>query len=268
MAVEEHRIELAGAPVYYTTAPADGVPVLYLHGAPTSSDDFVPFLERTGGLAPDLLGFGRSAKGANLVYSLDSHADFITDLLEELGIGDVQLVGHSTGGAAGLVFAQRDPDRVTRMVLIDPMPLFSFAQNRFSRLLRARGAGELAMGSITRLVFTRGMRRAAVSPEAWPPAGLSALWEQFDQGTQRAILRMLRYADDRQLDAAGAHLERLSDTPALIAWGEHDPWLPATLADEYALRLPHAELRIVPGAGHWPWLSDPGLIDAIADFLE
>ena len=51
---------------------------LYLHGIPTSSDDFVPFLERTGGVAPDLIGFGRSGKGGHLDYSIDGHADFVS----------------------------------------------------------------------------------------------------------------------------------------------------------------------------------------------
>ena len=51
-------------PVFWRSAPATGggATPLYLHGVPTSSDDWVPFLERTGGIAPDLPGFGRSGK--------------------------------------------------------------------------------------------------------------------------------------------------------------------------------------------------------------
>jgi pimeloyl-ACP methyl ester carboxylesterase len=272
VAVVEHRIELGGAPIFYRTGDPPGpgpdpIPPLYIHGAPTSSDDFVPFLERTGGIAPDMLGFGRSAKGGNLTFTIDAHADFVTDLLDHLEVDRVRLVGHAGGAATGLVFAQRHPDRVERLALLDPLPLFAFPRSRRERILRARGLGELAMGSIIRRLFEHELRRASVSSQAWPPERLQAIWEQFDQGTQRAILRMLRDSDDGQLERAGARLASLT-MPALIVWGERDPWLPVALADEYARRLPHAELRIAPNAGHWPWLDDPGLIEAITDFLK
>ncbi|MDX6660967.1 MAG: hypothetical protein QOJ55_1789, partial [Solirubrobacteraceae bacterium] len=60
--VQEHLEDIDGQPIFWRSAPGDGAPVVYLHGVPTSSDDWVSFLERTGGLAPDLPGFGRSSK--------------------------------------------------------------------------------------------------------------------------------------------------------------------------------------------------------------
>ena len=41
---------------------------------------------------------------------------------------------------------------------------------------------------------------------------------------------------------------------------------PPSLADAYALRLPHATVERVPGAGHWPWLDDPALTARVAGF--
>ena len=68
MRVDEHTFHLDDSPVYYRSAEAPGVPKVYLHGIPTSSDDWLEFLGRTGGLAPDLIGFGRSGKGGHLDY--------------------------------------------------------------------------------------------------------------------------------------------------------------------------------------------------------
>src|SRR5207302_397237 len=102
--------------------PATGTPPLYLHGVPTNSDDWIPFLELTGGIAPDLIGFGRSAKAGNLDYSMDGHADFIERFLAQLEVDRVNLVVHDIGAAGGLVFAQRHPDRVERIVLINALP--------------------------------------------------------------------------------------------------------------------------------------------------
>src|SRR5947209_13318831 len=56
VSVDEHTIELASVPLHYRSAPATGLTPVYLHGLPTSSADFTGLLERTGGVAPDLLG--------------------------------------------------------------------------------------------------------------------------------------------------------------------------------------------------------------------
>jgi pimeloyl-ACP methyl ester carboxylesterase len=265
--VHQHRIELGGAPVFYASAPAGEVPPVYLHGVPTSSDDFATLLARTGGIAPDLPGFGRSVKAGHLDYTIDAHADFVESLLAELGIDRLALVAHGWGAGGGLVFAQRHPERVQRLVLIDALPLLpGFHWGRLGRALRRPGLGEAVMGCTLRSLFNRHLRSGSTTAEAWAPERLAAAWEQFDQGTQRAVLRMIRDMDPARLARAGAGLGEL-EAPALVLWGARDPWLPAVYAERYAARLPNAELRLAPGAGHWPWLDEPALVDAIADFL-
>ena len=90
--------------------------------------------------------------------------------------------------------------------------------------LAALGVGELVMGSVNQWLLARTLRSGAASPEAWTDARIAAVWEQFDQGTQRAILRLHRSIDPAGLAAAGADLEQLW-MPALVVWGERDPWL-------------------------------------------
>jgi pimeloyl-ACP methyl ester carboxylesterase len=268
--VDDHTIDIGGTPVYYRTAgeaPAD-VPILYLHGLPTSSDDWTAFLERTGGIAPDLLGFGRSGKAGNLDYSLDGHADFIELLLARLSVEQVQLVAHDWGAGGGLVFAQRHPERIEKLVLIDPLPLLDgVVHGRAANIWRRRLVGELVMGSVTKPLLARALRNATVTPDAWSADRLQAVWDQFDQGTQRAIIRLYRATGPEQLAAAGADLGTLP-APALILWGEQDPWLAPAYADAYAGRLQNATFQRIVGAGHWPWLDRPDLIETVATFLE
>ena len=62
------------------SVPLRAVTALFLHSVPTSSDDWREFLPMTGGVAPDLIGFGRSAKGGHLDYSLNGYVGFIEEL--------------------------------------------------------------------------------------------------------------------------------------------------------------------------------------------
>jgi pimeloyl-ACP methyl ester carboxylesterase len=265
--VDEHTITLGQAPVFYRSAASSGTPALYLHGIPTSSDDWTGCLERTGGIAPDLPGFGRTGKAGHLDYSLAGHADFIERLLDVLDAPRVQLVAHDWGAGGGLVFAQRHPDRVERLVLCNALPLLSgFHWHRLARVLRRPLLGELVMGSTTRWLLARTLRRGCVRADAWPEAAIASIWQQFDQGTQRAILRLYRSAEEPRLATAGADLETLG-VPALVLWGEQDPWFDVAFAEAYGGRLRGAEVRPIAGAGHWPWLDQPSVVDQLAAFL-
>lgn len=205
MPVDEHTIHFDQSPVFYRIAPAvTSVPVLYLHGVPTSSDDWAAFLERIGGIAPDMIGFGRSAKGGHLDYSPTGLAQFLEGFLDAVSAEVVNLVAHDWGAAPGLAFAQRHPDRVQRLVVCNAPPLLSgFAWPRVLRLWRTRGIGEVVMGATTRALLARTLRQGCVRPGAWTDSRVSAVWSQFDQGTQRAILRLVRSVGENRIGRSG-----------------------------------------------------------------
>jgi pimeloyl-ACP methyl ester carboxylesterase len=266
--VDEHTIEVAGAPVFYRHAPATGATALYLHSVPTSSDDWRQFLPRTGGLAPDLIGFGRSAKGGHLDYSLNGYVGFLEELLAALDLDRVAVIGHGWGAAIGLVFAQRHPDRIERIAIIDAIPLLAgFSWPRMVRHWRRRAVGELLMGSVNKWLLARTLRAGTTHPQtAWPDERVDQVWAQFDQGTQRAILRLHRSIDEPGLALLGGGLTSI-DAPGLVLWGQADPWLDPAFAEAYAAQLPHAGAQRIAAAGHWPWLDQPQVIDRIASFL-
>jgi pimeloyl-ACP methyl ester carboxylesterase len=264
--VDEHTIEVAGASVFYRRSPGGDPEVLYLHSIPTSSDDWTELLGLTGGVAPDLPGFGRSSKAGNLDYALSAYVAFVENFLDALEIERVILVGHGWGAAIGLIFAQRSPERVDRLAIIDAIPLLEgFAWPGIVRWWRRPVIGELVMGSVNRWLLARALRSGSASPQAWSEPRIHAVWAQFDQGTQRAILRLHRSVDERALARAGESLETL-EQPALVVWGEQDPWLAPAFADAYGRRLPAAIVEHVPGAGHWPWLDKPELIARLTRF--
>lgn len=269
--VDEHTTTIDGVPVFYRTAsepgtPA-GAPIVYLHDAITSSDDLVPFLERTGGVAPDLIGFGRSGKGGHLDYSPEGLGEFLERFLSHLGIESARLAGHGWGGALGLLLALRRPEIVERLVLINAVALLDgFTWHRPARLWRRPMAGELIMGSVPRRLFANRLRTGSTLPGAWTAERLAAVWEQFDHGTQRAVLRLHRGADEARLAELGQRLGDIT-APTLIVWGDADPWFAPGLADVYGARLPGASVEHIAGAGHWPWLDEPRVLELVAEFL-
>jgi pimeloyl-ACP methyl ester carboxylesterase len=278
--VSDHTGELDGLPIFWRsapspsgTAPADAAaapeastPPLYLHGVPTNSNEWPAFLARSGGLAPDLPGFGRSGKPGSLRYTIDEYAGFIERYLDLLEVERVSLVMHDWG-VVGLAFAQLHPERVERLVVINAVVLLpGYRWHRTARLWRTPLLGELVMGSTNRRTLRLTSRESNVTPGPMPDAWLDSVLDHFDQGTQRAILRLYRSSPPAVLAAAGAQLARLR-MPALVVWGMRDPYIPARFGRAYAEALPDAELLELPDAGHWPWLDRPDVVDRVVDFL-
>jgi pimeloyl-ACP methyl ester carboxylesterase len=301
-AASDHEGLLDGLPVFWRSAPVPdgGVPTLYLHGVPTNSDDWIAprayqstkpwwerwwrgkragdvrlepapyesgFLERTGGIAPDLPGFGRSGKPGSLSYTIEEYDHFIERFLDHLEIERVNIVVHDWG-AVGLAFAQRIPERVARLVIVNAVTFLpGYRWHRTARIWRTPGLGELMMGTTNYFTLKLFSPEANVTPGPMPEAWLRSVLDHFDQGTQRAILRLYRSSPAEVLETAGSRLGELR-MPALVAWGMKDPYIPARFGREYAEALPNAELVEYADAGHWAWLDRPDLIDRVAAFLS
>ena len=269
-AITEHHDTLAGQPVFWRSAPTqsnDAAPALYVHGVPTSSDDFVAFLAAGGGLAVDLPGFGRSGKRADGDFTIEGYDRFIEAFLDHIEVERVSLCVHDWGAAA-LTFAQRFPERIERLVVINAVPLLAgYRWHRLARAWRTRVVGELLMGATNRPALWLLTREANVTPGPLPKEWRDATLARLDQGTQRAILRLYRTSPEDALAAAGARLRTLT-CPALVIWGDRDPYIPARFADAYADALGGpTEVLHLPDAGHWPWLDRADVIDRVTGFL-
>jgi pimeloyl-ACP methyl ester carboxylesterase len=263
--VVHHEDHIDGVPVSWRAAPSEGTPVVYVHGVPNSSLMWRPFLARTGGVAVDLPGFGDSVKAVTFPYSLAGYDGYMERFLDWLGLERIDLVVHDWGAAA-LGFAERQPERIERLVVINALPLFDgYDWHRAARVWRLYGLGELVMGSISLRMVRRAVRNANVN--TIPEPELRGMYAKLDFGTQRAILKLHRSVRPGALAAAGAQLERI-EAPALIVWGEADPFIPARFAERYAQALGGpTELERLADAGHWPWLDRPDLVERVARFL-
>jgi pimeloyl-ACP methyl ester carboxylesterase len=263
--VLERTDEIAGLRIH--SRRAGERPVLYVHGVPTASWDWLPFLERIGGVAPDLPGFGSSGKPADFDYSIPGYERFLAEFVDAAGLERFSLVMHDWG-SLGLALAQSMPERIERLVLFNVVPFVpGYRWHRIARIWRTRGAGELLMGASTRFGFKQLSRESNHRPGPMPDEFIERIWADFDHGTQRAILRLYRSAPPEALQRAG---ERLGDLrcPALVLWPTEDPYLGVEFGRRHADALGGpAMLELVECSGHWPWVDRPELVERVAGFL-
>lgn len=261
----ERTALIAGVQCRWHEAEAPSA-IVYVHGVPNTGAMWAPFLHRSGGIAPDLPGFGATGKPGDFDYSIDGYAQWLGAFLADRGIDRYSLVCHDWG-AVGLALAQTQPERVERLVLIDAVPFMQdYRWHTLARQWRRFGIGELAMGFTFKRTMQRLLRLPDESP--YPEAELDEMWRHFDHGTQRAILRLYRSAPEPALEAAGARLGELT-CPSLVVWGDADPYIPMRFAHDYAAALGgETTVQTVAGGGHWVWHSDATVIDSVAGFLS
>jgi pimeloyl-ACP methyl ester carboxylesterase len=255
----EHRSEVAGIETFWRQA--GDAPILYVHGNPNNSDLWVPFLERTGGVAMDLPGFGRSAKPAHFDYSIEGYGAWLDSFRRHLHWGRYRLLVHDWG-AVGLTMAQRKPERVERLVISNAVPFLpGYRWHRFARIWRTPVLGELFQGSTTKW----GLKRFL---PGMPDGFIDSIWDHFDHGTQRAILKLYRSAPAESLPHAGERLGEIR-CRALVLWGADDPYLPSRFAHAYGEALGgESEVAVVDGANHWPWIDKPELVERVCACLS
>ena len=268
--VVERTGDVGGVGTAWQEATAEGAeappPILYLHGNPVGSWIWKPFLERTGGIAPDLPGFGRSAKPESFDYTLPGYADFLERFADARELERFSLVVHDIGAIAGLVFAQRVAERIDRLVVANHAPLLpGYRWHRFARIWRAPVLGEAVMATATGAFFKRSLRQSNV--RGLSDEFLDRAWADFDRGTRRAVLRLYRSMPEDVLVRHGRDLGGIR-CPTLVVWSTEDPYIGPEFGPAYAGALGgDVYVEVYDDAGHWLWLDRPEASDRVTAFL-
>ncbi len=244
--VRERTTEVDGIRTWLRERPGDGTPVVFWHGNPTDSDDWIPFMERLDrrSVAADMPGFGRSEAPdpARFPYTVDAYGRWAEDLIRSLGFDRYSLVIHDWG-SIGLLPALRNPEKVERIVAFNSVPFgLGYEWHRTARIWRRRGAGELANAiSRGRLIdlslrearpgfrpmpahvadrIHRNMKRRETTGRDPPPVSLGAGREARRPGPRSAGAR----GSDPSSVGEGRSLHRAGDRAALGgARAERDP---------------------------------------------
>jgi pimeloyl-ACP methyl ester carboxylesterase len=231
--------------------------VVFIHGNPGSADDWARLVGAAAGtgkraLAFDLPDFGETVAPAGFEHTAPGYATFVGAALEALGVERVHLVVHDFGGPIGLVWAAMNPDALASVTLIDTGILPGYKWHRLARIWRTPVLGEVFQATATRGAFRALLNRN--EPQGLPRPFVEEMYDHYDKRTRRAVLKLYRATDDP--GAAGEQFAALMaprDIPALVIWGEHDAYLPASYAAEQRQAFPSAEVHVLPVSGHWPF---------------
>ncbi|MBB6099581.1 pimeloyl-ACP methyl ester carboxylesterase [Deinobacterium chartae] len=207
--------------------------------------------------APDYPGFG-GTPGA-----LRGLPDLARDLLAELearGARDISAIGLSMGGYLLFELLRQDPERFGALVFADTRAEADPPELRERREQQAKRALEEGLDWLPQAALPGLLSQQA--PEALQQQVRDLIAQASPQGVAAALRAMAKRPDSRDL------LPELR-VPVLALAGSHDTLTPPEALRSLAARVPGAEYREIPGAGHLASLEAPDAFNAaVIGFLE
>ena len=249
------KLTVENIPIYLVDQ-GEGEPTLLLHGIFDSADTWAGVTERLRGsfrvLAPDLPGFGRSGTATDFDASLPHLAQFVDNLLAAIGIDEpINLVGYDIGATYGLAWAVTHPARVRRLAILNSNFFSDYDWHPWAKVWRIPLLGELVLAGVNESIFARQMIRTAphISAEQARSAG-----RLVTPAAKRMSLRHYRALDSGNFRGWEERLRELTArVPTLVAWGDQDPYVPASWAERFGAEEVHHFAQY----SHWLPLEAP-----------
>ena len=232
-----------------------GAPIVLLHGFGTSSFLWrniapeIALANRTA-FAIDLFGYGESDRPFDADFGIAAQAELVDRALTALRLPKATVVGIDLGGAVALRLAASRPERVERLCSSTRSRSTRFRPATSPTLQRntARFAFRASRGILGAAPILGEVLRRSVANEAHMPDKLVARYLAPYVGEEglNHLLLLARSIDDEDME--DAELGSLPQ-PALIVWGDQDPWVGPRFADRLADTIPGSRLVRLPGVG-------------------
>ena len=265
------RLMVQQQPVFVQDSGLREAPaILLLHGFGASLqawDDWAPALEKNlRVLRIDIPGFGLSGPAVNQDYSDAADVARVIAVMDQLGVQQVIVAGHSMGGRIAWNLAAAHPERVSKLVLLSPDG-FPDPNAKSDKTYEVPALLGLLPYSLPQWA----LRMGGVAPAFADDSQLTPQMMQryhdmmLAPGVRTALLERMRQT--RNSDPV-ARLKSIT-VPTLLIWGEKDAFIPVSNAQDYLNAMPQAKLVTLPGVGHVLHEEAPqASVQAVLDFLS
>jgi pimeloyl-ACP methyl ester carboxylesterase len=267
-AVHRRFVDAGGLRMHVVEA-GEGRPAVLLHGWPQHWylwREVIPLLApHRRVICPDLRGFGWT-DAPRSGYDRETMAGDVLALLDELGLEQVDLVGHDWGGWIGFLLCLRHPARVRRFLALGVVPPWpSRTWRSFLETWRLAYQIPLALPWLGRFAVEHGLARLLLQPgaDAFSEADVKTFTDRLRGERARASELLYRTFLMREAGPvlAGRYERLLPLTvPTLLVNGAHDPVIPTRVVREQAAREDSLELEMVADAGHFVVDENPDLV--------
>lgn len=270
-----------GFPICYQTQGETGAAVVLIHGFGASWGHWrknIPALaEHYRVYAIDLIGFGGSAKptpGSEIDYTFETWAQQIADFCREVVGTPVFLVGNSIGCIAAMQTAVDHPDWVREVAMLN-CSLRQLHDRRRTTLPWYRNLGTPILQNIlgvrwighsffSLLAKPKTVRKILLQAYAHPEAVTDELVDMLmapasEPGAADVFLAFTRYSQGPLPE----DLLEVLPCPAILLWGDRDPWEPIALGREFTKYPAVQQFIPLEGAGHCPQDEVPDQVNAI-----
>jgi pimeloyl-ACP methyl ester carboxylesterase len=252
-----------GVTHYDLTGPDTGRTIVLLSGATVPFYIWDPTRDALAAngfrvLRYDYFGRGFSDR-PKLRYDLATFDRQLTELLDTFGVrGPVDVAGISMGGVIAANFADRHPQRVRSVTLMDPA-LGLMTDTPFP--LRIPGVGEFLM-TLGAPAMARGQLDDFLHPERYPDWVARYEVQMQYKGFRRSMLETMRGDVFKRPVTSFTALAR-SRLPVLLLWGKADRTVPFARSDTVRAAFPRAEFHSIDGAAHLPQIEQAALVDSV-----
>ena len=263
-----------------------GDPIVCLHGEPTWGylyRRFIPPLSQSHRvIVPDHMGFGKSATPRDREYSLNSHVDNLTRLMDALDLNNVTFVIQDWGGLIGAAYTLRHPERIKRLFLLNTLsgygkipfdgltPWFKFVKKHHDAKTLHEILGNLDANALS-IMKIMGFENSAAVDSNWIAAYSAAFPTKDD------CVGAIEFPLDAVLGRIAPYikegfplLENLKSKPAMLTVGMKDRTIaPDRQLADFRAVWPGRPIIKLPNAGHFSQEDEPGTIIAlIQQFIQ
>jgi pimeloyl-ACP methyl ester carboxylesterase len=254
-----HSVQLASGRISYAEA-GSGPVALFVHGVLLNSHlwrhQLAGLADVRRCIAVDLLAHGDTEIDPAQDVSVTANARMLTELIDALGVDQVDVIGNDSGGGIAQIFAATNPDRVRTLTLTNCDTHDNWPPEAFRPFMEMAAAGDLA-STLNAMVSDKAVYRspdalgpAYERPEAVSDEDIDTYLQPFVRSAQRIrdLQRFLAAFDNRHTVAIESQLRQLR-APTLIVWATDDVYFPVKWAYWLADAIPGAKSPVeIPGA--------------------